>query len=111
MAGVKKEVELTFTTKERRKVEVTFPIYRKHDLLPDRGDSVIYERISADMKSVSVHISNSYDGRVQYELEFEERKSLSGSSADYALGLGEYASTEAEFLAALEEMKVALSKV
>jgi sugar-specific transcriptional regulator TrmB len=94
---VTREIELTFTTKARRKVEVTFPLYRKHDLDSDHSESVIYTRIDADFREVSIHITKPWSGHeVTYELEIDSRSgNLSQSSdADYTLGRGAYECSE-----------------
>lgn len=99
---MKKTVELTVTRKEQVTLEVEFPIYIKHDIMPDEGASIYYHRLDADMRRVTVHYS-SYCRGSTYELEINPKSGLDGSSEDYSLGRGEYACTAEEFNKALAD--------
>lgn len=99
----KKQIELTYTTKEKRLVEVEFPIYRAHRFYPDYGpNSTIYTRIDEDLSAIHIDV---YEDGLKAEIEIEEDFSFDNNDTDYNLGLGEYASNEAEFRAALDTVR------
>lgn len=109
MEKITKEFNVELTTKTPAKVSVTFPLYRKHDLLLDEADSVIYSRVDAELNEVSIQITETYrDGSERYALEFGKDR-ISGS--DHSLGRAEYASNEDEFTAALRKVKDAIQKI
>lgn len=91
-------------------VDVTFPIYRKHDLLIDEADIVLFIRENEDGAQLSIRRSRSWGRRAtEYAIEIEHRAS-SRDNLDYALGRGDYALTEAEFLNVLTEASSALAQ-
>lgn len=97
------KVALTVTEKKTVEVEVTFPIYRKHDVSPDSGESVIYTRITEDGRYFSICKSAHFDRSANYEIDFG-RHFFDASGEDYSLGRGQYASTKAEFDAMVAEI-------
>jgi hypothetical protein len=104
-----RELDVEVITKTRAKVAVSFPLYRKHDLMLDNADSVIYRRVDKDLNEVSVLVANYYhNGFERYELEFDKTR-IDGS--DYSLGKAEYASNETEFFEALQKLSDAVEKV
>lgn len=87
---------------EPQEIEVDFPCYSKHNILPDHGDSVIYRRTDSDGRSLAIQYTDTGAGqsrRESFELEIEyvavERE------PDYFLGRGKHASSQQEFEAAL----------
>jgi hypothetical protein len=105
-----REFDVELITKTRTKVAVSFPLYRKHDLMLDDADSVVYRRVDKDLNEVVVQITNlNLDDVVeQYQLEFG-RTQIDGS--DYSLGKAEYISNETEFFEALRRLSDAIEKV
>lgn len=93
----RKEVEI--------EVEVEFPIYARHDIDGDGWSHTIFMRRDEDGTTYAIK----QDG--DRNLEIEIRKySLSGSSADYILGRGEYESSAIEFNKALERARKFLAR-
>lgn len=93
--------------------EVTLPLYRKHDLLMDDHDTVIYTRVT-DEECVSITRSRGYrDHDLRYEIEIRsgEMAFSSRSEREYNLGLGQYACTEQEFYEVVHEMKTKVAEV
>lgn len=86
-------------------IDVCFPIYRKHDLLLDRDDVVIYAKTikkNGEFITYSIKESNSTD----YEIEIKKSGDLcSGSSYEYCLGKNDYESNEQEFVSVIFRMK------
>lgn len=107
------EIELTVTTKERRKMLVEFPIYRRHDFDSDYRESTCYTRIEdGGKRAVSVTVSKEYGtGDVEFELEINTPCRFDGSDADYHLGRGQYASSREEFDAAIAKLRAALDSL
>jgi hypothetical protein len=104
-----RELDVEVITKTRTKVAVSFPLYRRHDLMLDDADSIIYRRVDKDLSEVSVQIANCYSNGVErYELEFDKTQ-IDGS--DYSLGKAQYASNRDEFFGALQKLSDAVEKV
>ena len=110
---VRRKVKFTVTEKREIEVDVEYPIYRKHDLLSDHSDVVIYTRFGADDLSYSIHETRTFWGSRQH-LEYQmtvETDSLSGNDLDYALGQGRYKSSATEFMQVVERMAKAVHTI
>jgi hypothetical protein len=92
------KINVTVTQEVKKEVEVTFPIFRKHDCSGDDYSCVIYTSITEDMRFHSITKRDNYrDTDPSYEIE-SGRYSFDGRSGeDYCLGKGEYACTKAEY--------------
>lgn len=101
---MKKLVKLTKVTKEEVEVEIEFPIYREHDVSGDSYSAVIYTRIE-DGREVSIHKNERRGGVVEWQVEIEPFNTFSGEDFDYALGKGEYTSSEKDFNNVLAELR------
>lgn len=102
------KIEITRTIRQKEIVDVEFPYFYKHDLLPDDGDTAIYGKIEEKVQT-TIRITADYgSGRKEYELSVE-RRNLS-SYACY-INNPEYASSKEEFLAAKAEAIAAFSQV
>lgn len=88
----KKLVKMKVNRPETIEVEVEFPLYRAHHL----DESAIYYRVEEDGKTFGVHNKDYRDA----EVEFSIGTGAMGDS-DYALGHGQYKSSEAEFSEAI----------
>jgi hypothetical protein len=102
-------IKLTKMTKEVVEVDVAFPIYREHDVSCDVNweSSIIYTKIdyvNGQFKSFSIHLSGSRNVEITVD-----KYVFDGSSPDYHLGKGEYASDQESFENALAETKRLLS--
>lgn len=84
-------------------IDVEFPVYRKHDLLLDEGNSIIYFRWDDDETEWKVQLAER-GGEVTWEIGKSKRYFNSNSDyADYVLGRGEFACTADEFNAAVSQ--------
>jgi len=105
------KVRVTVPRTEEIEVDVTFPIYRKHDLLPDDHECIIYYRHAVDGTLVSVQ-EWERDGTRKYEIEIGHANlNCGGSPSAYILGQGQYKSSKEEFDAVLQRMKDVLESV
>jgi len=100
----KRQIELTYTTKKKRLVEVEFPIYRAYKSYHADGGlySTVYSRIGEDLSAINITL---YHNDIMAEIEIEENYSFEVGGFDDNLGLGEYASNAAEFRAALDTVR------
>ena len=110
-------ITVTVSEPRKRKVEVTLPVYRRHDLCCDPGsdgpsDVIVYSRIyqTPDGKlrclDVQVTVETDWDDnprRTVYELEIEHDYRFDGSEEDYLLGKGRFACTPERFEEVLAE--------
>lgn len=84
-----------------RRIEVTLPVYSRHDLDGDSYSSTWFRRIDEDLVEFAIH-KHHYGGRKnEWEMEVEHLGYLEGT--DYQLGKGEYESSEDEFNEVLAE--------
>lgn len=82
---------------EELEIDVDFPIYRKHDFLSDRDDTVIYARLTHE-QDMFILVSVKETDKRDYEIEIEKfRRFPTNASYDYCLGKGEYESSKSEF--------------
>lgn len=95
---MKKTIELWKHEKVKTLVELEFPIYRKHEIFGDYGDTVIFTRIDGD--GTAYHITRKStlgSGAYSIELEIEKNYRFDQGSMEYHIGFGEYKSSAAEF--------------
>ena len=86
-------------------IDVTFPIYRKHDLFLDRDNVVIYTKI-IENGGKFIHYSIKESNFTDYEIKTEEYHDLcNGNSYDYCVGKNDYESNEGEFSSVIIRMK------
>ena len=92
-------INVTVMQKTTKVVEVTLPVYRKHDLMLDTSDTVVYSRTELFEKRLrTIHITVRRDrGNLTYEVETEFGDFNPGNGEDYSTGKGEYASSAEEF--------------
>lgn len=107
-----RQMTLLKKTTEEVKVNVTFPIFRKHDVSGDTDDTVILTRIDLDLSAVHLtrkesHIRNT----MEYEIEFEKEYRFDESAMNYHLGRGKHVCTSDEFYYLLGEIKDRLSAI
>ena len=97
------KIEIAKKVVEEVDVEITFPLYRKHDIMEDTYEVIYYSKIN---KNETLEISRTErfgSSRLEFSVTIE-RTSFHGShDIDYVLGRGEYACSEKEFNEALEE--------
>lgn len=96
------KLEITRKIKQRETIEIEFPYYYKHDLLPDDADSVIYGKIE-EKQCTTIHVRNDYRGGMSFELEVEKR----GAASVACYMTDEYKSNETEYLAAKAKLLAA----
>jgi hypothetical protein len=114
---MKRTVEVTYTTTEKRTEEVEFPVYRHHDVGGDGYEADIYTRIDADkdgFTEVSITVSHSWqnDEGTKYQIEGPHKCFFDArSSADYNYGRGEYKCSEDEFIKVLNNCSAALDVI
>lgn len=106
-------IEFYETTKKRSSAEVTFPIYRKHDLMIDECDCIIFSRREEDGTEYSiVRITRvSKDTEFEFEIKHFDKNNFVTGDKDYALGLNEHACTAKEFYDVVYEVKTFLEKI
>ena len=103
------KVKVQAVQKQTREVEVTLPLYIKHEFDGDAYTSVVYSRVTQGehgrLTHVSVQKTDSYgSGRAHFEFEVTENFGFNPqNSEDYSLGKGEYACTPEEFNQAARE--------
>jgi hypothetical protein len=98
------------TVRERRDVttdvEVVLPFYRYHDVGHDHGKSEIctkvYEVSGNVLRELVIRRSHGWGGGLEWAVE-NRSLSPSAGTADYILGRGEYALTEAKWAETLAE--------
>lgn len=90
-----------------KEIDVDFPIYRKHDVMSDYNNCVIYSKI-ANVDNELTLTSITLTDYNQVEIEIINNHEFDGSSIDYHLGLGEYKSSEKEFKWALSKAQTLL---
>lgn len=95
---------------------VEMPIYRKHDLLLDHAESIIYSRITVDPSGKYIdtaiqHTIHDSSAKETFEVEIEYDMQFDSSSPDYWLGRGRYKSSGDEFLGIVERLQVFLTKL
>lgn len=62
-------VEITDHIKTKRKIEVEFPYYYKHEFGGDHSDHITYGKIEQDYSCTSIGKVECFDGRIQWEME------------------------------------------
>lgn len=93
---------LTEKIKQKVEVDVEFPIYREHSC---ENGSFFARTDMADGKFRRIQFYKDTDGRFD-DFEISLSNSLSDdSSADYVLGRGKYACSEAKFMDNLKEFQ------
>lgn len=86
--------------------EAQFPIYRKLDAAFAEGECVIYTRVAEDMTFVQIRYCAPTDlTRMTYEVTFGTTELRLSENREYSLGLGEFASSEAEFHQVMENLQ------
>ena len=104
----KMEIEVTQKIDVKKKINVDFPYYYKHDLMVGECDSVIYGKVEEN-KAIAIHISYRYlDGIIEYELGIESTNPIGKNSCYF---IDKYKSSEEEFLIAKNKMLSALSSI
>jgi hypothetical protein len=107
---MKRTIKVWQSRREETTIEVEFPIYRKHDLMVDEADNVIYYRWDAD--DVVWHVQRIERGReLEFEIGKESAKSYGNEGADYVLGRGKYQCTAEEFNKVLAEASAFLAQI
>lgn len=92
------KLEITRTIQQKETISIEFPYYYKYDPLLDEVDWVTYGKIEENLHT-SIQVRNDYrhnSPSFEFEIEDTPAARLSDWMTD------EYASTEAEFLAAKE---------
>lgn len=113
------KLDLTFREKRTEEVDIEFPVYRKHDLMADDYECVIYTRIESLGDNRFRHISitiRERDWRSKDKAEIEIEADIlfgleTGDDIDYTLGQGNYALTADEFAAVWERARKFLEEV
>jgi hypothetical protein len=102
---------ITKTVKKEFEIDVSFPIYRKHDLLLDRSDTVIYSKTIQNRNGFITYSVKEADS-CDYEIETREHRDLCRQEGfDYCVGIGEYKSNEKEFLSVIDRMKAKIELI
>ena len=112
-------IKVQEVTRREVEVEVSFPIYSKHDLLLDECDSVDYRRWDADgtlwsvQRTIDYHSGGSRDKSFEITKGFRDANGRAAYQEDrnYLLGLGDYACTAAEFADVLREAREFLAGI
>jgi hypothetical protein len=99
------EVTCTVITYESIKVDIRFPLYRKHDMMLDEADVIAYTRVTEDGWALTITSRHDYRNRtIGFEIErsrvftpgdrihFSDR-----SGREYQLGEKQYACSAEEF--------------
>jgi hypothetical protein len=113
------KVTLNFREERTEEVDIEFPVYRKHDLMPDDYQCVIYTRIESLGQNLFRHTSITIreedwrdKDKIEIEIEAETKFGFTtGSDKDYSIGQGNYALTAEEFAAAWERARKLLEAV
>lgn len=92
------KVKYEKVTREIVEVEVSFPVYSKHDMGGDDYDVVAYRRFEESGREVTITERSSYGRRsTEWEIEIEHRATDYKSFGDYSLGRGKFESSKEEF--------------
>lgn len=121
------QIDIEVTEKRKKKASVTLPAYRKSLGDSDYTDITTYMRVDevtypntlrgvspgstyTRLREVSIAIRRDYDGERSVEITIEPNYHFDGRDPDYALGLGEHASTAEEFESALRQAEEFLAE-
>lgn len=88
------------TKKSEKQIDVDMPYYYKHDLMCDRGDSIIYGRVD---EKIHTSIQESSFDRTSYEVTIESHISIKNSGLSCYF-TPEYQSSQEEYNNAKERL-------
>jgi hypothetical protein len=110
------KLKILYRASKTTTIDVEFPLYRKHDLMPDRHESVIYSRVDQvrdpqkvafdepAFREISIQVERGLpDSDERIEIAIGSTSFNTGDEVDYLVGRGEYASSPEEFAAAIAE--------
>lgn len=104
-------ITITDSVQQEREVDVTFPVYRQHDVTGDTGpSSVIYMRVDwhrGAMREVRVQLTGIQDAAIAIREPYQ----FDASGSDYLLGTGLYASSATRFQHALAKAEDLLDTI
>lgn len=105
------KIEFTETVKQKKEIDIQFPIYREHDVTGDEGPStIIYTKIEAiqnKLRATEIWIF----GHNKAEIEIDDDYKFDGSEPDYLFGRGFYKSLPENFAAALNKAKTLIDSI